>query len=74
MNSIITEMKNTLEWSISWKTKGEEQVSDLADRMVEITVMEQKKKEWKEMRTVSLRDFWDIKFTNIHMIGVPEVD
>lgn len=67
MNSIITEMKNTLEWSNSWKTKCEEQVSDLADRMVEITVMEQKK-EWQEMRTVSLRDFWDIKCTNIHMM------
>ena len=41
-------MKNTLEWSNSWKTKGEEQVSDLADRMVEITVMEQKKKNEKK--------------------------
>ena len=44
MNSIITEMKNALEGSNSRKTKGEEQISDLTDRMVEITVMEQKKR------------------------------
>ena len=44
MNSVITEMKNALEGSNSRKTKGEEQISDLTDRMVEITVMEQKKR------------------------------
>ena len=44
MNSIITEMKSRVEEGInSRKTKAEEQISDLEDRMVKITTIEQNK-------------------------------
>ena len=39
-----TEMNNTLEGINSRITKAEEQISDLEDRMVEITVAEQNRK------------------------------
>ena len=44
-------MKNTLEGINSRRTEAEEQISELEDRMVEITATEQNEKE-KEMRTV----------------------
>ena len=72
MNNTIIEMKNTLEGINSRITEAEEWISDLKDRMVEFTAMEQKKKEWEENED-SLRDLWDnIKGTNIRIIGVPE--
>ena len=40
MNSIITELKNTLEGTNSRITESEEWISDLEDRMVEITAEE----------------------------------
>ena len=73
MNSTITEMKNTLEGINSRKTEGEEQISDLEDRMVEFNVAEQNKEKRMERNEESLRDLWgNIKHTNIHSIGVPE--
>ena len=51
MDNTITEMKNTLEGMNSRITEAEERKSDLEDRMVEFTAVEQKKKEWKEMKT-----------------------
>ena len=45
MNNTIIEMKNTLEGINSRITEAEEWISDLKDRMVEFTAMEQKKKE-----------------------------
>ena len=42
MNNTITEMKNTLEGINSRTTEAEEQVSELEDRMVEITVAGQR--------------------------------
>ena len=56
MNNTITEVKNTLEGINSRIIKAEEQISELEDRMVEITATEQnkkKKKGCKEMRRVS---------------------
>lgn len=51
MNSIINEMKNTLERVTSRRTEAE-QIRDLEDRMVEIIATKQnKKEEWKEMKT-----------------------
>ena len=44
MNNIITEMKNTLEGINSRIIEAEERISDLEDRVVEITAAEQKKK------------------------------
>ena len=50
----------------------EEQISDLEDRVGEITATEQKKeKRMKKIR--SLKDLWgNIKCTNICITGVPE--
>ena len=43
MNNTITEMKNTLEGINSRRTEAEERISDLEDRMVEFTAMEENK-------------------------------
>ena len=59
----ITEIKNTLE-GISSRISEKEQISELEDKMVEITPEETEN---------SLRDLRDnIKCTNIQIIGVPE--
>ena len=58
-------MENTLEGINSRISEAEEQISELEDKMVEITYEEQNKV--KRVKTEdSLRDLWDnIKFTNI---------
>ena len=62
-------MNNTLEGINSRITEAEEWISELENRMVEITASEQN----IEKNEDSLRDLWDnIKHTNIHIIGVPE--
>ena len=55
MNSIITAMKRRVEEGINSRiTKAEEQISNLEDRMVKITTVEQnKEKRMKKMRIVS---------------------
>ena len=66
-------MKKTLEGISSRITEAEEQISDLEDRMIEITAMEQNKEKRMKRNEDSLRDLWDnIKCTNIRIIGVPE--
>ena len=73
MNNTITEMKNTLEGINSRISEAEEQISDLEDRMVETTAMEQNKEKGMKRNEDSLRDLLDnIKHTNIHIIGVTE--
>ena len=73
MNNTITEMKNTLEGTNSRITEAEEWVSELEDRMMEITAAEQNKEKRIKRNKDSLRDIWDnIKWTNNHIIGVPE--
>ena len=53
-NNKITELKNTLEGNNSRISEPEEWISELEDKMVEITSEEQnKEKEWKELRIVS---------------------
>ena len=52
MNNTITEIKNNLKGINSRITEAEEWISELEDRMTEITTEEQKK-EIKELRTVS---------------------
>ena len=72
MNNTITEMKNTLEGINSRITEAEEQISDLEDRRVEITTVEQNKEKRVKRNEDSLRDLWDnIKCTNIHIRGGP---
>ena len=66
-------MKTTLEGINSRITEAEERISDLEDRMVEFTAVEQNKGKIMKRNEGSLRDLWDnIKCNNIHMIGVPE--
>ena len=73
MNHTITEMKNTREGINSRVTEAEEQITDLEDRMVEFTAMEQNKEKRMKRKEDSLRDVWDnIKCTTICIIGVPE--
>ena len=72
-NNTITDMKNTLEGINSRITEGEEWISDLENKRVEITAKEQNKEKSMKRNKDSLRDLWDnIKHTNIHIIGVPE--
>ena len=48
-------------------------VSELEDRMLEITAEEQNKRKGMKIIEEGLRDLWDnIKHTNIRVIGVPE--
>ena len=72
-NNTINEIKNSLEGMNSRITEAEERISDLEDKIVEITTAEQNKE--KKMKRIedSLRDLGDnIKCTNIRVIGVPE--
>ena len=71
MNNTINEIKNSLDRINSRITAAEGRISDLEDKIVEITTAEQNKE--KRMKRVegSLRDLWDnIKCTNIQIIGV----
>ena len=73
MNNKITEMKNTLEGINCRITEAEEQISDLEDRMVEITSGEQNKEKRRKRNEDSLRDLRDnIKCNNICIKGVSE--
>ena len=66
MNNTITEIKNTPEGNNSRITEAEEQISELEDRMVEITAKEQNKGKGMKRIEESLRDIWDnIKCINI---------
>ena len=56
MNSTINEIKNSLEGINSRITEAEERISNLEDKIVEITTAEQKKEKGIED---SLRDLWD---------------
>ena len=72
-NSTTTEIKNTLEGINSRISEAEEWISELEDKMVEITSEEQNKVKRMKRTEDSLRDLWyDIKCTNIRIIGVPE--
>ena len=73
MNNTITEIKNTPEGNNSRITEAEEQISELEDRMVEITAEEQNKRKRMKRIEDSLRDLWaNIKCTNVCVIAVPE--
>ena len=54
--------------------ESEEQISEVEDRLVEITDAEQKREKRLKTNEERLRELWDnIKRTNIHIIGgVPE--
>ena len=72
-NNKITETKNTLEGINSRISEAEEWISELEDKMVEITSEEQNKVKRMKRTEDSLRDLWDhIRCTNVQIIGVPE--
>ena len=73
MNNTTHEIKNSLEGINSRIPEAENWISDLEDKILEITMTEQNKEKRIKRIEDSLRDFWDnIKHTNIRMIGVPE--
>ena len=73
MNDTINEIKHSLEGINSRITEAEEWISDLEDKIVEITNTGQNKEKRMTRIEDSHRDFWDnIKCTNIRIIGVPE--
>ena len=54
-------------------SEGEERISELEDKVVEITSEEQNKVKRTKRTEDSLRDLWDnMKCTNIQIIRVPE--
>ena len=75
LDNTITEIKTTLEGINSRISEAEEWITELEDKMVEITSEEQNKVKRMKRIEESLRDLWDnIKCTNIWIIGVPEED
>ena len=55
------------------KSKAEEWISELEDKMLKLTSEEQNKVKRMERTEDSFRDRWDnIKHTNIRVIGIPE--
>ena len=54
----MTEMKNTLEGINNRKTGAEERISELEDKMVEITAKEQNREKRMKRIEDNLRDFW----------------
>ena len=65
-NNTRNEIKNNLEGINSRITEAEKQISDLEEKIVEITAVEQNKEKRMERIEDSLRDLWDnIKCTNI---------
>ena len=73
LNNTINEIKNSLEGINSRITEAEERISDLEDKIVQITTAEQNKEKRMKRIEDSLSDLWEnIKHTNIWIIGVPE--
>ena len=73
MNNTITEIKYTLEGINTRISEAEEQISELEDKVVEITSEEQNKVKRMKRTEDSFRDLWNkIKCTNIRIIEVPE--
>ena len=71
MNKTIPEMKNTLE-GVRRINEAEEWISELKDRMVEITAIKQNKEKRMKRNEDSLRDACDnIKHTNIRITWGP---
>ena len=72
MQNTITKIKNSLEGTKSRTQEAEEWISEVEDRLVEITDVEQKREKRLKRNEDSLRELWDnIKCTNIRIIEVP---
>ena len=69
----LLKVKNTLEGFNSRISEAEERISELEDKMVEITSEEQNKVKRMKRTKDSLSDLWNnITYTNIRITGVPE--
>ena len=65
-NKQITEMKNTLDRINDTITEAEELISELENKMVQITAKEQNKEKRMKRIEDNLRDLWDnTKRTNV---------
>ena len=65
INNTVHEIKNSLEGNKSEITEAEEWISDLEDKILEIITAEQNKEKRMKIIEDTLRDFCDIKCTNI---------
>ena len=73
MNNTINGIKNSLAWTNSRKTEAEGRISEVEDRMVEISEAERKKEKRMKRNEDNHRDLWDNgKSPNIWITGVPE--
>ena len=59
MNNTINEIKNSLQGINSRINEAEEWISDLEDKIVEVTTTEQNKEKGMKRIEDSLRDLWD---------------
>ena len=66
-NNTITEILKILEGINSRISEAEEQISELEDKMVEITFEEQNKVKRMKITEDSLRDLWDNVKTHQHL-------
>ena len=52
---------------------AEEQISDMEDKIMEITQSGQQTENQMKKHESNIRDLWDnIKWANLHIIGIPE--
>ena len=73
LEELKNKQMNNIREGINSKITEAEEISDLEDRMVEISVAKQNIEKIKKRNEDSLTDLWDnIKCTNIHIIRVPE--
>ena len=73
LKNTINEVKNILEGNNSRLDDRGEWISELEDRIAKITQAKDKKDKRIFLNKDNLKDFRDnIKYTNIHIIGVPE--
>uniref|UniRef100_A0A8D1RLB9 L1 transposable element RRM domain-containing protein n=1 Tax=Sus scrofa TaxID=9823 RepID=A0A8D1RLB9_PIG len=72
MQNTIIEIKNSLEAANSRIQDAEVRISEVEDRLVEIMDAEWKREKRLKTNEESLRELWDVKHSNIRIIGVPE--
>ena len=73
MKNILTEIKNYLDTTNSRIQEAEGKISEVEDRLVDITEAEQKREKRLKRNEDSLRELWNnVKCTNICIIGMPE--
>ena len=66
MDNTVSKIKNTLEETNGRVTEEEEWISELEDKMVEMTEAEQNKQKRMKRNEDRLRDLWDnVKCPNI---------